>query len=116
MTHATRKEKIRHLLLIVLLLVGFTCPDICAADKKSIEDVLLKTIEEKGIKEAIAQYRQLKEKDFETYQFEECQLNNLGRKLLKKESKLAGRKFTGCAETSAFKNYNSCECRKKRPF
>jgi putative CocE/NonD family hydrolase len=85
MIYAIRKEKIRHLLLVLLLLIGFTCPGISAADKQSIEDVLLKTIEEKGIKEAIAQYRRLKEKDFETYQFEERQLNSLGYKLLKKE-------------------------------
>jgi putative CocE/NonD family hydrolase len=85
MRHAIRKEKIRHLLLVILLLFGFTCPDISAADKQSIEDVLLKTIEEKGIKEAIAQYRRLKEKDFDAYRFDEGQLNGLGYKLLKKE-------------------------------
>jgi putative CocE/NonD family hydrolase len=85
MMYAIRKEKIRHLLLVLLLLVGFICPDICAAEKKSIEDVLLKTIEEKGIKEAIAQYRLLKEKDFDAYRFEEDQLKSLGHKLLKKE-------------------------------
>jgi tetratricopeptide (TPR) repeat protein len=85
MIYAIKKEKIRHLLLVILLLIGFTCPDISAADKKSIADVLLETIEEKGIKEAIAQYHRLKEKDFETYRFDECQLNSLGYKLLKKE-------------------------------
>lgn len=85
MMYALRKEKIRHLLLVILLLIGFACPDICAADKKSIEDVLLETIEEKGIKEAIAQYRRLKEKDFDAYRFEELQLSSLGYKLLRKE-------------------------------
>ena len=43
--YAIRKEKIRHLLLIIFLLIGFTYPDICAAGKQSIEDVFGEILE-----------------------------------------------------------------------
>jgi putative CocE/NonD family hydrolase len=51
--------------------------------KKSIAEVLLKTITEEGIESAIKQYYDLKEKHFESYDFAERELNILGIKLIR---------------------------------
>src|SRR5215217_7140689 len=51
--------------------------------KISIESVLDKTIVEKGIDAAIAQYRDLKTKQAATYDFTEAELNRLGYQLLR---------------------------------
>jgi tetratricopeptide (TPR) repeat protein len=47
-----------------------------------LADVLLKTIREKGIEAALAQYRDLKAKEPKTYDFREPELNQVGYQLL----------------------------------
>jgi tetratricopeptide (TPR) repeat protein len=53
-----------------------------ALPKMPLADVLLKTIEEKGIEAALAQYRDLKVKDAKAYDFGEPELNRVGYVLL----------------------------------
>lgn len=50
--------------------------------KMPLADVLLKTIREKGIEAALAQYRDLKAKEPKTYDFREPELNQVGYQLL----------------------------------
>jgi tetratricopeptide (TPR) repeat protein len=51
----------------------------------SIAEVLDNTIKQKGVEAAIAQYRELKAKQPETYNFEESELNSLGYQLLRND-------------------------------
>jgi hypothetical protein len=53
--------------------------------KKSIAEVLLKTITEEGIETAIKQYYDLKENHFDSYDFSERELNILGIRLIRKQ-------------------------------
>ena len=53
--------------------------------KMPIAEVLLKTIQDKGIEAGLAQYRDLKARQPEVYDFSEPQLNQLGYELLRAE-------------------------------
>jgi putative CocE/NonD family hydrolase len=53
--------------------------------KKSIVDLLLKTVNENGIEAAIKEYHALKKKDPNSYNFEEKELNTLGYRLLRSD-------------------------------
>lgn len=55
------------------------------AVKKSIAEVLLKTITEEGIEAAVKQYYNLKKEHFDAYNFEERELNVLGLRLIRNE-------------------------------
>ena len=50
--------------------------------KKSIAETIFKTILEKGIAPALAQYREIKEKRADTYQLNEAEMNIYGYQLL----------------------------------
>ena len=50
--------------------------------KMSVADVLLKTVNEKGVEAGVVQYRDLKAKQSATYDFSEPELNTLGYRLL----------------------------------
>jgi tetratricopeptide (TPR) repeat protein len=53
------------------------------ANLKSISEALFRTIESKGIEAAVAQYRDLKQREPNAYDFSEDELNRLGYGLLK---------------------------------
>lgn len=53
------------------------------ANLKSLSDALLPTIETKGVAAAVAQYRDLKTRARDAYEFDEAELNELGYRLLK---------------------------------
>lgn len=68
--------------LMILLFAGLGMADFLVAEKKSIAEVLSKTISEKGLDAALSQYQQLKKNNYDQYDFSEAQLNNLGYQLL----------------------------------
>jgi tetratricopeptide (TPR) repeat protein len=50
--------------------------------KSSIAETLLSTVMQKGINAALAQYRELKSKQFDSYNFAQTELNSLGYELI----------------------------------
>lgn len=53
-----------------------------AAPKRAIADVMIETIGKEGVAAALAQYRELKARQFDAYDFSEKELNSLGYALL----------------------------------
>jgi putative CocE/NonD family hydrolase len=78
--------------------------------KKSIADVLFKTINEKGIQDAIEQYKRLKNNHSAPYDFSELELNDLGYRLInlgRIEDAIEIFKLNAEAYPNAFNTYDS---------
>ena len=75
-TGGTRLEAISNGVLDILY--GCTPP----APRALLTEVLRTTIDEQGVDAAVARYRELKKTEFDSYDFEEDQLNELGYELL----------------------------------
>jgi putative CocE/NonD family hydrolase len=114
--------KLRNLLLTIFILLFFAhlqahenlylsqAPVDKQTEKKSIAEVLLKTITDKDLETAIEQYHKLKKEQFDSYNFAEQELNILGYRLIrmgKVKEAIEILKLNAEAYPDAFNTYDS---------